>query len=67
VTRPPPRPAKSISIASKYDSSRPRRLVAVELHCTRCDLTWPAEKSRNGDWTSGGLDRQVREHRCGQP
>jgi hypothetical protein len=67
VTRPPPRPAKYVSVASKYDGSRPRRLVAVELHCTRCDRTWPAETSRTGTWTSGGLDRQVREHRCDQP
>jgi hypothetical protein len=64
MTRPPPRPAKAITITSRYDSSRPRRLVAVELSCSACGRTWPAETSRGGVWTAGGLDRQVREHKC---
>jgi hypothetical protein len=67
VTRPSARHPKAITVSSRYNNARPRELVAVVLHCTRCDLTWPAQKSRGGDWTAGGIDRQVRGHRCPQP
>jgi hypothetical protein len=54
-----------VSIATKYDDSRPRQVIAVTFTCQACGATWKAAPSRGGHYSDTGLTRQARAHRCG--
>jgi hypothetical protein len=53
-----------VSIATKYDDSRPRQVIAVTFTCQTCGQTWAATPSRGGHYSDTGLTAQSRAHRC---